>query len=229
MTKFFMAVAMTAAGLTAAASAQTPDCPNCQAGAPAMAAPSSGGYSHGHGGYGFAGEVRSGAGFVRDHAQSHWGNSNPGAHPWTANPIFGHPHFNRSGNLSRQPTLPVYMAAPWYLYWPYDGHFQTVAPMAAGAQWMPPPQSAYGANATLPTYPGYVPYVPNQTYPNFGAPAQPNTLPPTFNPAPPANLIPINPAPIKVAPPVVVPPAKIAPAPPAKLIPGGELPKIIPN
>ena len=33
-------------------------------------------------------------------------------------------------NLTQMPTLPVYMAAPWYNYWPYDGHFQTVAPIA---------------------------------------------------------------------------------------------------
>lgn len=203
MTKWLMAVALTAAGITAGAQAQTPECQNCQANpapAPAYAGPSYGG----------------GGGHF---------NHPTAAHPWTAHPTFGSKHFNRSGNLSRQPTLPVYMAAPWYLYWPYDGHFQTVAPMAAGAQWMPPPQSAFGANPTLPTFPGFVPFTPNQTFPNFGAPAvQPNVMPPNFNPAPPVqpSVIPINPAP-------VVPPAKVVPAPPAKLLPGGELPKVIPN
>ncbi len=200
MTKWLMAVALTAAG----ASAQAQECQNCQAGAAPAPAYSSG-PSYGGGGH------------------SHpWANT---AHPYAAHPMFGSPHFNRSGNLSRQPTLPVYMAAPWYLYWPYDGHFQTVAPMAAGGQWMPPPQSAYGANPVLPTYPGYVPYIPNQTYPNFGSPAAPALIPPS-NPSVLPNF---PPAPIP-APPVVAPPAKVIPvAPPAKVVPGGELPKVIPN
>ena len=56
------------------------------------------------------------------------------------------------------PTLPVYMAAPWYNYWPYDGHFQTVAPMASGAFYPPP---AYTGNPFLTgRYPGYVPATP---------------------------------------------------------------------
>jgi hypothetical protein len=28
-------------------------------------------------------------------------------------------------------ALPTFQAAPWYLYWPYDGHFQTPAPVHA--------------------------------------------------------------------------------------------------
>jgi hypothetical protein len=34
-------------------------------------------------------------------------------------------------------TLPVFQAAPWYLYWPYDAHFQTPAPIM-GAYYAPP-------------------------------------------------------------------------------------------
>lgn len=30
-----------------------------------------------------------------------------------------------------QPALPAFQAAPWYLYWPYDAHFQTPAPVHA--------------------------------------------------------------------------------------------------
>ena len=32
---------------------------------------------------------------------------------------------------SNKPALPTYQAAPWYLYWPYDAHFQTPAPIQA--------------------------------------------------------------------------------------------------
>ena len=45
---------------------------------------------------------------------------------------------------SRQP-LPVYQAAPWYLYWPYDGHFQTPAPVS-GAFYGPPTQGNFPVN-----------------------------------------------------------------------------------
>jgi hypothetical protein len=34
-------------------------------------------------------------------------------------------------------VLPVYQAAPWYLYWPYDAHFLTPAPVG-GAFYAPP-------------------------------------------------------------------------------------------
>ncbi len=66
------------------------------------------------------------------------------------------------------PTLPVYMAAPWYLYWPYDGHFQTVAPMASGAFYPPP---AYTGNPFLTgRYTGYVPGTAVPTFPMAGPP-----------------------------------------------------------
>jgi hypothetical protein len=46
-----------------------------------------------------------------------------------ANPFNG-----PSGNrlifpLFRKQSLPAFQAAPWYLYWPYNGHFQTPAPL----------------------------------------------------------------------------------------------------
>jgi hypothetical protein len=49
--------------------------------------------------------------------------------------------------------VPTIQAAPWYLYWPYDGHFQTPAPVSA------PPQLPPGY--TLP----YNPYNPGYTIP----------------------------------------------------------------
>ena len=61
------------------------------------------------------------------------------------------------------PTLPVYMAAPWYNYWPYDGHFQTIAPMAHGLYYPPP---TYTGNPYMPgAYPGYLPGNPAPAFP----------------------------------------------------------------
>jgi hypothetical protein len=42
--------------------------------------------------------------------------------------------FNRL--FVKQP-LPAFQAAPWYLYWPYNAHFQTPAPIG-GAFYAPP-------------------------------------------------------------------------------------------
>ncbi|MSR54440.1 MAG: hypothetical protein EXS09_14305 [Gemmataceae bacterium] len=73
--------------------------------------------------------------------------------------FFGSPSMSSSQNLTRMPTLPVFMAAPWYLYYPYDGHFQTVAPPAQNPAFYPPP--TYTGNPYLSgRYPGYVPNNP---------------------------------------------------------------------
>jgi hypothetical protein len=49
--------------------------------------------------------------------------------------------------------LPTFQAAPWYLYWPYDGHFLTPAPVS-GAFYGPPTAGNYPVN----------PYFPGQGY-----------------------------------------------------------------
>ena len=167
MKKILLAMLIAAAGAVSSAQAQTPGCTNC--GSQGVS------YPAGHSSH-------------FSHAGSHFGT----AHPASTHPLFGHPLFSRSGNISRQPTLPVYMAAPWYLYWPYHGHFQTVAPMAAGQNWSAPPQSAWGGNQALPTFPGYTPYVPNQVYPGYQQGAWPatGTTPAAIAPAQqiPANI-----------------------------------------
>ncbi len=62
----------------------------------------------------------------------------------------------------RQSPVPAFQAAPWYLYYPYNAHFQTPAPMF-GAYYAPP-GSGYGGMVN--------PYFPS---PNYGAPqAMPN-------------------------------------------------------
>jgi hypothetical protein len=45
--------------------------------------------------------------------------------------------------------LPVFQAAPWYLYWPYDGYFLTPAPIT-GPFYAPPAFPSSGANPYFP-------------------------------------------------------------------------------
>src|SRR5262245_26505561 len=58
---------------------------------------------------------------------------------------------------SRQ-QLPVFQAAPWYLYWPYDAHFLTPAPVT-GAFYGPPMPGNFPVNPYFPG-PNYGPYGP---------------------------------------------------------------------
>ncbi len=48
------------------------------------------------------------------------------AKPYVNGPFSNH---LSAPSTTRGRTLPVFQAAPWYLYWPYDGHFLTPAPM----------------------------------------------------------------------------------------------------
>jgi hypothetical protein len=50
--------------------------------------------------------------------------------------------------LGKQP-MPAFQAAPWYLYYPYNAHFQTPAPIG-GAFYAPPTANPYGANPFFP-------------------------------------------------------------------------------
>jgi hypothetical protein len=152
MKKWLMA-ALAAAGLVAAsAQAQTPAPPPPPGGGVVVSGPAvpvaSGGYVGGTvgGGYGFSGP------------NTHLS----GTGKFWSRGFFGSPRFSSAENLTRMPTLPVFMAAPWYQYWPYDGHFQTVAPMASGAFYPPP---AYTGNPFLPAR--NVGYVPGTGVPNI--------------------------------------------------------------
>ena len=140
MKKWLIAAAVVAAGMSGAR-ADGPPCNNCAAGGAPVSSGYVGGSSH-----------------VRHPLLT-------GDHRFWTHPAFGHPaSLGTNKHLTRMPTLPVYMAAPWYLYWPYDGHFQTVAPMAAGA-FYPPPQANYG-NPYMPvSYQNYVPGNPNPQFP----------------------------------------------------------------
>jgi hypothetical protein len=61
--------------------------------------------------------------------------------------LFGH------GNKN----LPAFQAAPWYLYWPYDAHFLTPAPVT-GAFYGPPTPGNFPVN----------PYFPGPAYGHYG-------------------------------------------------------------
>ena len=61
-----------------------------------------------------------------------------GYHPPTT--LFGGGHKN---------NLPTYQAAPWYLYWPYDAHFLTPAPVS-GPFYGPPLTGNFPVNPYFP-------------------------------------------------------------------------------
>ncbi len=58
------------------------------------------------------------------------------------------------GGLNK-PKLPVFQAAPWYQYWPYDGHFMTPAPIAGGAFYGPPMTGNFPVNPYFPGAQGF--------------------------------------------------------------------------
>ena len=70
---------------------------------------------------------------------------------------------------SHQPKLPTFQAAPWYLYWPYDGHFLTPAPIAAPFI-APPVNGNFPVNPYFPAPTGYYGPIPGGAAPS-GIPA----------------------------------------------------------
>ena len=90
-----------------------------------------------------------------------WGNkscptcnhsgSHVGSHGWPApSTLFGNHH-----------AKPTFQAAPWYNYWPYDGHFLTPAPVG-GAFNAPPLTGNFPVNPYFPggPPPGGFPVMP---------------------------------------------------------------------
>lgn len=58
-------------------------------------------------------------------------------------------YYTLHGFLHGDKPLPVFQAAPWYLYWPYDGHFLTPAPIN-GPFYAPPLYPNTGVNPYFP-------------------------------------------------------------------------------
>lgn len=67
-------------------------------------------------------------------------------------------------------VLPVYQAAPWYLYWPYDAHFLTPAPVG-GAFYGPPVMNNFPVQPYFPQ-PQWMPPVGGgvNVFPGAGVP-----------------------------------------------------------
>ena len=59
------------------------------------------------------------------------------------------PQFGVGSLLIKHP-MPAFQAAPWYMYYPYDAHFQTPAPLG-GPYYAPPP----GGQLVNPYFPGH--------------------------------------------------------------------------
>ena len=60
-----------------------------------------------------------------------------GAQAQNANPFEG-PRKPIFKSLFHKQPLPAFQAAPWYLYFPYDAHFQTASPMYNSPFYAPP-------------------------------------------------------------------------------------------
>ena len=79
-----------------------------------------------------------------------------GARPCNG-PFCNQPRYPTFGNYlfgSHQKSLPTFQAAPWYMYWPYDAHFLTPAPVTAPF-YAPPGPGNFPANPYFPSPGGY--------------------------------------------------------------------------
>ena len=68
-----------------------------------------------------------------------------------ANPFNGPPGNRLFPPIFQRQPLPAFQAAPWYLYWPYNGHFQTPAPLY-GQFYAPPGMPGYGGGMVNPYF-----------------------------------------------------------------------------
>ena len=112
--------------------------------------------------------------------------------PGCSGPGCGAPRFTTFGSFlfqSHNKALPTFQAAPWYLYWPYDGHFLAPAPIHAPFYgpptngnfpvnpYFPAPAGAYGPIPGGPI-PGGVPVSPA----GYGYGGIPQPMPPVMAP-----------------------------------------------
>lgn len=89
------------------------------------------------------------------------GGGGAGAGPAQRKTLFNG-QFHGFGLIQPKAKLPAFQAAPWYNYWPYDGHFLTPAPINGGAFYGPPMTGNFPVN---PYFPGAQGYGPPQGYP----------------------------------------------------------------
>jgi hypothetical protein len=105
-------------------------------------------------------------------AQAQWGKCN--------GPMCNQPRYPTLAAAfgAGQKPLPTFQAAPWYLYWPYDSHFLTPAPVV-GPWYGPPTPGNFPVNPYFPA-PQYGPYgpIPGGPAPYYGAPPAGYGIPP---------------------------------------------------
>ncbi len=122
----------------------------------------------------------------------------------SAGQFAGQSQGGHSGGLPffRRTPVPAFQAAPWYLYWPYNAHFQTPAPLTGA--YYGPPGSGMGGMVN--------PYYASPNY-GYGATAYPATMPqPPAAPQVMPQTIPggtLTPAPVTPMPAPAVTPAVV--------------------
>ncbi len=81
------------------------------------------------------------------------------------------------GTFFHKSPMPAFQAAPWYLYWPYNAHFMTPAPLT-GPYYAPPYSGGQLVNPYFPAaYQGAYPVAPVQPVAPPPAPTT-TTVPP---------------------------------------------------
>ncbi|HEX4613605.1 MAG TPA: hypothetical protein VH092_35815 [Urbifossiella sp.] len=120
-------------------------------------------------------------------------------------PFMSQPHAPHFGPYlfanSHNRQLPAFQAAPWYLYWPYDAHFMTPAPIHAPF-YGPPTGGNFPVNPYFPSPAGYYGPYPGGPAPGGVGPAPlaPGAIPvaPGAAPLPAIPSVPPAPAGIPV-------------------------------
>lgn len=109
--------------------------------------------------------------------------------------------------------LPAFQAAPWYLYWPYNSHFMTPAPMGGYGHYGP--ASAPGGGLINPYFPAAGGPTGGYSYPSAPPAQMPGAIPPS-------SSVPPNPTPPAPMPLPTTPPAGATPA----VTPGVSIPVV---
>lgn len=95
-------------------------------------------------------------------------------------PFSNNPRYPTFGSLFQghhKAPLPTFQAAPWYLYWPYDGHFQTPAPVTAPF-YAPPGPGNFPVNPYFPAPAGPYGPIPGGPAPGIVSPYGVGSYPP---------------------------------------------------
>jgi hypothetical protein len=101
-------------------------------------------------------------------------------YPTLASSVAGNYHpFQNFFSAFQKPKLPVFQAAPWYQYWPYDAHFLTPAPIS-GPFYGPPLTGNFPVNPYFPGPAGAYGFGAGYGY-GYGIPGGP---PPQMMPPP---------------------------------------------